>query len=562
MKTGNKRSAVLLILLTGLILFTSKSCKEEEEGNDPGDTTDTSCIPGLISPNNNDILDNGCFSYNKDLMLWTFKWLGCGSSTKYRLFVTGPAEITPLIDVEVSSTIYQFVTNTFIKKNLSGWTWKVCGFLNGEWGGWSEIRTFNIEPVSTDCSGAIVTPLMARDSVFNIMKDYYYWYNMPEAAGITSSEKANYKDPNSLLEAMRYKHLDRFSFITTFNEWHAILYGEFVGHGIDLRMDQGGNVRIVKIYKNSPLFACGVRRGWIVKKINNADVNPIFSLGDNKAISDLLGPREAGVTNAFLFQKPSGELEEIRSTKAPFTINTVLKYDTLHLSGGITGHLVFDSFFNPATDELRIVFEYFNSCMIKNLILDLRYNPGGDISIAQTLASYIAGNIQTGNLFTKLQFNDRHQVKNYFLNFITLSNAPVLQKLVVITSHETASASELLINCLKPYMDLVTIGDTTYGKPVGMETWNIGTSYTFLPVVFETLNSQNAGGYYDGLSPSKVVEDDITHDFSDRNELCLKEAIHFLESGTFSAKGVTEFIRHPVLSEKPQWMKNAFITLR
>ena len=103
------------------------------------------------------------------------------------------------------------------------------------------------------------------------MNQYYLWYNLMPAV-----VKEDYKNPYELLDAMRYKKLDRWSFIQTYKEYQDMSAGSFVGHGISMALDPANNVRIVQIYKNSPLYSQGVRRGWIVKKLNNTDLAPIF----------------------------------------------------------------------------------------------------------------------------------------------------------------------------------------------------------------------------------------------------------------------------------------------
>jgi len=403
-----------------------------------------------------------------------------------------------------------------------------------------------------------LTPEMARDSLYYIMKEYYYWYNlMPQ---ITEVTKSNYKDPYDLLEAMRYKTLDRWSFVADFDEFIAQMNGTFVGHGFRIGVDQAGNARIAMIYNNSPLYTSGVRRGWIVKKINNTDVAPILISGNSQAYSTLIGPGQAGITNIFLFKKPDGTETTLSSTKSTFTLNTVLVYDTLHLTSGTTGHLVFESFINPSASELETAFAYFKANNIKDLILDLRYNSGGYLNIAQSLASYIAGDSKQGAVFAKLMYNDKHPEANSTFAFTTITSSIGLSRLVVLTSRSTASASEAVINGLKPFMNVVTIGDTTDGKPTGMNGWDIGQKYYMWPVTFKMVNSLNQGDYFDGIFPAKVVMDDITHDFSDREELCLKEAIHYLQTGSVSTKGVQRpFIRYPQISDKPEWMNNAFV---
>jgi carboxyl-terminal processing protease len=402
-----------------------------------------------------------------------------------------------------------------------------------------------------------VTPAMGRDSLFYIMKEFYYWYDMPEAISITTSNKGNYKDPYELLEAMRYQALDRWSFVADYDEFIAEMQGTFVGHGFRIGIDDLENARIAMIYKNSPLYANGVRRGWIIKKINNTDPVPALL---NGTYPDLIGPAQEGVTNIFLFQKPDGTDVTISSTKSTFTVNTVHVAEILQLSSGTTGHLVFDSFITPTSQELAAAFANFKTNNVKDLILDMRYNTGGYLNIAQTLASYIAGNSIKGSSFAKLQYNNKHQAENYTFPFVSTPYSLDLSRVVVISTRSTASASEAVMNGLKPFVNVVSIGDTTNGKPTGMNGWPIGKKYYMWPVTFKMVNAEDQGDYFDGISPAKVLPDDITHDFNDPEEVCLKEAIHYLETGSVSPKSVIHFKRYPQFSEKPSWMNNAFVT--
>jgi len=407
-----------------------------------------------------------------------------------------------------------------------------------------------------------LTPAMARDSLYYIMKEWYLWYNMPEALSVTSTSKGNYKDPYELLEAMRYKTLDRWSFVADYEEFTAQMQGSFSGHGFRIGLDLSGNARIAMIYSNSPLYVNGVRRGWIVKKINNTDIAPILLSGDGAAYSALIGPGEAGITNTFLFQSPDGNEVTISSTKATFQVNSVLVYDTLHLTSGITGHLVFESFIEPSENELATAFSYFKGNNVTDLILDLRYNSGGYLSVAQSLASYIAGNNHQGETFLKFKYNTKHPEQNSIYPFRTTAYPLALSRLVVITTRSTASASETVMNGLKPFVDIVSFGDTTNGKPTGMNGWDIGHKYLMYPITFKTVNSLNQGDYFDGIFPAVALPDDIAHDFSDREEACLKEAIHYLEIGLVTAKRGYVFKRYPQFSEKPEWMNNAFLIVK
>jgi carboxyl-terminal processing protease len=409
-----------------------------------------------------------------------------------------------------------------------------------------------------DVPPAVTTPTddeLARDYLYTQMNTYYFWYKlMPVVV------KTDYKDPYSLLDAMEYKTLDRWSFIQTYDEYTAMSNGSFVGHGISLGLDPTNQVRIVEIYKNSPLYAKGVRRGWIVKKLNGTDLAPIFIAKNGTAYSQLIGASTAGITNTFIFQTPAGKDSTISSTKAAFTLNTVIFADTLHLKSGITGHLVFDQFITPSNQELQTAFTYFSQNNIKDLIVDLRYNGGGDLSVLTNMASYVAGASKAGTTFLTLTFNDKNTAHNVSYNFTATPSPLSVSRVMVITTRGTASASEDFINGLKPLLTVKTIGDTTNGKPVGMIGIPYKTSYMFWPISFSLVNSTGSGDFYNGFVPDKYVADDFTHDWNDRNEACLREAIYYLEHNAVSAKSLN-IANKPglVMSEKSNKNNNAYI---
>lgn len=410
-----------------------------------------------------------------------------------------------------------------------------------------------VKTVTTD---SLTADEQARDYLYAAMNQYYLWYKlMPVVV------KTDYKDPYTLLDAMRYKTLDRWSFIQTYDEYVAQSQGSFVGHGISLGLDPTNQVRIAQIYNNSPLYIMGVRRGWIVKKLNGTDLAPVFIAKDAATYNQLIGTSTAGVTNTFLFQTPEGKDSTIVSTKAAFTLNTVILADTLHLKSGITGHLVFDEFIPPSNAELQTAFAYFSLNNINNLIVDLRYNGGGDLSVLQNMASYVAGAAKFNTTFLSLTYNDKNSQYNVPYAFKPVSYPLTISKLIVITTRGTASASEDFINGLKPGLEVTTIGDTTNGKPVGMNGFLYQTAYAFFPITFNVVNSAGQGDFFKGFAPAKFVIDDITHDWNNRNEACLKEAIYYLENGVVSKKSLNMNppSRTVVFPENPSKNNNAYI---
>jgi C-terminal processing protease CtpA/Prc len=119
-----------------------------------------------------------------------------------------------------------------------------------------------------------------------------------------------------------------------------------------------------------------------------------------------------------------------------------------------------------------------------------------------------------------------------------------LQRLVVITTRASASASELIINSLRPYMPVAVIGDTTYGKPVGQYSLNF-CEKVLVPVAFSLKNVNDEGDFFDGIAPTCTAPDDITHQLGDPAEASYAEALTFLRTGACSqgAEGVSRRLR-------------------
>jgi carboxyl-terminal processing protease len=401
----------------------------------------------------------------------------------------------------------------------------------------------------------------ARDGLYDLMKEWYYWYK--DLPVVTLKD---YKDPYELMTALRYKPLDRWSFVADYDAFIASMQGIFVGHGIRMGLDAAGKARIVTIYKNSPLYTNGaggpgVRRGWIIKSLNGGDLAAAIASGDATSYNNLIGPAVITRSNTFVFTTPRGNDTTALTTKSSFQVNSVMLYDTIHLkSGAISGHLVFDEFIEPSSLELQTAFAYFKGNNVTELILDMRYNGGGILDVATEMASYIAGTAKFSTPFIRSDYNDKKAVtENATTNFKTILSPMNLTRLVVITTRETASASEVVINGLKPHLTVTTIGDTTNGKPTGMNVWQFAEKFIFAPITFKLVNSLGQGDFFAGFAPGKYVPDDITHDFRDRNELCFKEAIYFLEHNAHSTKGSYIYTPSIQYSEKQAWMKNMYI---
>jgi C-terminal processing protease CtpA/Prc len=377
------------------------------------------------------------------------------------------------------------------------------------------------------------TPLNV--AVYNTMKGWYLWYD-----SIPSVDPLQYKSPSDLLEAIKYKKLDRWSYIITLDEYNQYyVEGKYYGHGFGYGTASDGTERITYIFKSSSLYKAGVRRGWIIKKIDNTRVS-------NNNISSLLGENKAGITNTFTFGRESLPDTTIASTKSEVSMEMVLLDTVYTVSNRKVGYMVLYSFIADAKNELNTVFSRFYKANIQDLIIDLRYNTGGYTDVGKLLASLIVGKSHSGDILCKFIHNDKKSKYNDSLRIDNLDYSLSLSRIFILTTGMTASTSEIMINGLKPLIDVYTIGQNTQGKPVGMDIQLFEDyKYALFPISFKIVNRENAGDYYQGFKPDQLVADDLTHDFGDIQEKYLWNALYYVQNGSFSnsQKGSLEMNR-------------------
>ena len=164
------------------------------------------------------------------------------------------------------------------------------------------------------------------------------------------------------------------------------------------------------------------------------------------------------------------------------------------------------------------------------LVLDLRYNGGGLVSVAQHLAGLIAGSARAGEVFVQFTHNDRQSSRNSAYRFEALPQALGVQRLVVITTRGSASASEAVINGLRPYMDVKLVGDRTYGKPVGQYGFNFCDKVLY-PVCFLVTNARGEADFFGGIPADCAAGDDVDHPLASPSEASLAEALYVVRNG-------------------------------
>jgi carboxyl-terminal processing protease len=168
--------------------------------------------------------------------------------------------------------------------------------------------------------------------------------------------------------------------------------------------------------------------------------------------------------------------------------------------------------------------------------VDLRYNGGGSIGVADTFAGWLIGKNYGNQPFVNLEYNAKYSHSmNKTFNVAVNPNGLNLSRIFFIGTSNTASASELTINGVKPYVQSILAGSSTHGKPVGMNVIPIST-YMALPVTFKYTNADGEGDFYEGLQPLLPADDDRTRNFGDPEEASLKAVLNYIETGAVPLK--------------------------
>ena len=369
-----------------------------------------------------------------------------------------------------------------------------------------------------------------RQSLREFMDQQYYW----SAQMGTPDEAAASLD--GYFQSMLYKPLDRYSFTQTalsFNQRYT--EGVRVGYGYSLAWgDEAGTVlRVRSVEALSPAAAAGLQRGDTVLSIDGASPQEVAS--------GLLPPvTTAGVERHFRVRTAGGAERQYSVTSAEFKLSPVAAtatFDVVKDGAPVkVGYIAYDQFVTYSVQALAEAFTGFAGAGVSELILDLRYNGGGSVAVARDLASMIGGSRTAGRMFAYLRFNEKQTANNsrYLFNSDdapgTLPLPQGLARVVVIASGGTASAAELLVHGLRPFIDVVLVGETTYGKPYGVVP-RTDCGITYSAVQFETLNAQGTGGYTSGFVPNCQASDDLDRQLGDPAERRTRVALDYLATG-------------------------------
>ncbi|MEO6285597.1 MAG: S41 family peptidase [Dyadobacter sp.] len=392
--------------------------------------------------------------------------------------------------------------------------------------------------------------------IYDNMKYWYYWTDhIPAKPDLT-------KDPAAFFESLLYKYDatlrpdgDRFSWIQeSADELEASLGGESKTSGMEFKLvyypSGTNNVIGIVLYTipDSPAAKAGFTRGDIFSSVNGQKLT-----GSN--YSQLLNTQEK-LTYTLAKIDKDGVLEE-GATKRDVTPIVLQEdpvfFDTLFSYGADKiGYVVYHQFIpepykgndKEYDKKLDAIFAKFKSGSVNSLIIDLRYNPGGYVSSATNFASLIA-KATANDVFYYKEYNaqvtetsrKKYGDSYFYDKFVTKSQniGADLKHLVFLVSSRSASASELMINGLKPYMDVTLVGSKTVGKNVGSVTLSgkdKGIKWGLQPIVSKSLNSKHESNYHTGFVPdAQVSEGNILYPYGNPKDPLLGEAL-FRITGT------------------------------
>ena len=349
-----------------------------------------------------------------------------------------------------------------------------------------------------------------KDFLYGLFTTEYLWYD--EVA--SNVDYSAFDTPQALIDGVKVPQ-DKWSFMITQEEYENSVNQKTAGFGFRYKND----FMILQVLINAPAYH-QLYRGDQILEINGETVTQenLAKASQNLNVESTFTVLRSGVdTNVSIIP---------REYTFKVTMGKILANTTI-------GYLRYDSFTGTSVTEFEEEFTKFKAAGITDLIIDLRYNGGGSVDVASALLDNIT-NQYSGQRQAYFDWNENYKSKNSDITFGDVEpNDLDMKRVTFLVTKNSASASELVISALKPYLgnaNIVTIGEATHGKPVGMAGKAYGSNFYFL-IDFYVRNNAGETTSLDGIPATCTAEDDLTHLMGDPDETMLKTAVHYLDTG-------------------------------
>jgi len=382
-----------------------------------------------------------------------------------------------------------------------------------------------------------------KQFVLDVMQDWYLWNDLLP----TDVDISAYASPEELLAFLTtVQPLDDFSFINT-AEADTQFFGEgrYEGYGFSSNFLAFDDLRLTRVFVDSPANAGGLARGQRILELNGRTIAAIEAAEGVGAVFD------TSPIN-FTMREPDGNEFTVSIAVDVVTIDPVPQSRIIPVAGtpGV-GYIEFAQFIGTADPRLDEVFGQFGAAGVTDVILDMRFNGGGLVSTAELLGDYLGGSVAQNLIFSSTLFNADRADNNDREFFELRANSISLSRLIVIASQGTASASELVTNSMEPHVEVTIVGDRTFGKPVGQ----IGVEFcskVLRPTAFQTVNADDFGDYFGGLPADCIVADDLEIAVGADNDPNLEAALSYLAVGACASTSAAGVLSKPGFTSPAQ----------
>jgi len=393
-----------------------------------------------------------------------------------------------------------------------------------------------------NASGGECTVEAQKSWLASYMDEWYFWTRLsprPASSGFdTVSDYFRallYTGSDPAFPADRWSGRESTeSYNRFFGDGQTLGYGVAVA-GLEVTGQPGRPLYVRYVEALSPAAAAGVRRGDEVLALNSRSAADLIAANDFAALT----ANAAGDALQLRLRSADGTERSVSVLAGIYALTPLAQQQLVSSLGGRRlGYVMVKDMLSQLTSPLDATIASLRSAGAEAVVLDLRYNGGGLVSVGGTLASALAGPAAQGQVYASLLYNDRRAASNNSVfRFTSTPQALAAPRVYVLTGQRTCSASEQLINGLRGVgIEVVMIGDTTCGKPVGfLPSARCGTTYSV--VNFESVNARGLGRYFDGLSATCRVTEDFRQPLGNAAEPLLAAALQHADTGACPAAG-------------------------